>query len=262
MNNALINKICTILNIEYKNHKHFTDGVSSKVFVLNDLYLVKQSTKEALRAEVMYLKDNISPLMQEIVYIDEEFDFVVYKFIKGEVMYRVDDPKDAIEKIIPIIAQYKPTILNGYGYMDELVNSWEEFLRFEIRDNDILRYYVDDNKVNKAISNLNKYPFTKCLIHGDFGTHNFIKGDGLLVGVIDPMTVLGDPLYDLLFAIVSNTDILKTLTLEDIYKLSEEDNDKIKNLLIVVLYARMIRCLKYHREDIDFYLDFYKQISL
>jgi len=262
MNYALINKICTILNIKYKNHKHFTDGVSSKVFVLNDLYLVKQSTKEALRAEVMYLKDNVSPLMQEIVYIDEEFNFVIYKFIVGEVMYKVDNPRDVINKIIPITLAYKPTILNGYGYMDELVDTWENFLKLETNDNDILKYYIDDSKVNNAIENLKKYTFTKCLIHGDFGTHNFIKNNGILVGVIDPMTVIGDPLYDLLFAIVSNVDILKTLTLEDIYKLSDESNDKIRNLLIVVLYARMIRCLKYHREDIDFYLDFYKQISL
>ena len=31
-----------------------------------------------------------------------------------------------------------------------------------------------------------------------------------MCGVIDPDTVIGDPLYDILFAIVSNVDILNT----------------------------------------------------
>ena len=99
-------------------------------------------------------------------------------------------------------------------------------------------------------------------MHGDFGTHNFIKKDGKLVGVIDPMAVIGDPLYDLLFAIVSNVDILKSLTMNDIYALTKEDKNRVYNLFVVVLYARMIRCMHHHKEDIDIYIDFYNKIIL
>ena len=86
------------------------------------------------------------------------------------------------------------------------------------------------------------------------------KQDGKLIGVIDPMPVIGDSLYDILFALVSNTDILSTITLEDIYSLINEPKEKIKALLTIVLYSRISRCLKYHPQDIDIYMDFWYSI--
>ena len=91
--------------------------------------------------------------------------------------------------------------------------------------------------------------------------HNFIQKEGKLVGVIDPQTVLGDSLYDILFAIVSNVDILQSVTLEDIYNLIEEDNEKIYAMLVIVLYSRISRCLKYHKQDINVYMDFYNNLQ-
>nr|WP_239587430.1 phosphotransferase [Bacillus pakistanensis] len=48
-----------------------------------------------------------------------------------------------------------------------------------------------------------KGPF---LLHGDCGVHNFVFKGGSLSGVIDPTPVLGEPLYDLLYAFCSITE--------------------------------------------------------
>ena len=109
---------------------------------------------------------------------------------------------------------------------------------------------------------MEKYPFTKKIIHGDFGTHNFIKSNetGLLIGIIDPMTVIGDHLYDILFAFASNTQILSSLTLDKICELVNEPKEKVSALLLIVLYSRISRCLKYHPEDINIYLEWWNTI--
>lgn len=109
---------------------------------------------------------------------------------------------------------------------------------------------------------LEDYKFDKKLIHGDFGTHNFIKVNGKFAGVIDPMPVIGDSLYDTLFAIVSNASVVKNISLNKIYSLLSEPHQKIKAMLIVVIYCRIARCLKYHKQDINIYMDFWNRLIL
>lgn len=113
-----------------------------------------------------------------------------------------------------------------------------------------------------AIENIYQIINDKKLIHGDFGTHNFIKVNGKFAGVIDPMPVLGDSLYDTLFAIVSNASVVKNISLDKIYSLLSEPHQKIKAMLIVVLYCRIARCLKYHKHDINIYMDFWNRLTL
>ena len=88
------------------------------------------------------------------------------------------------------------------------------------------------------------------------------KENGKLIGVIDPMPIIGDPLYDLLFAIVSNKDILKNITLEKIYSLANEPKEKINAMLTIVLYSRIARCIKYQPQDIDTYLNYWNKFKI
>ena len=74
------------------------------------------------------------------------------------------------------------------------------------------------------------------------------------------MTIAGDPLYDLLFAFVSNTDFVLNISLEKLYSLIDEPIEKINSLLIIVLYSRFSRCLKYHPKDIDVYLNLWNKL--
>lgn len=266
MNNEKDKKIITdllnILNVEYKNHKYFTDGASSRVILLNACYLIKQNTKLILQAEIEFLKHINSNMFQKIIYVDPKYEFVVYSFINGETMKHVDDVDDTIHKLINITTNYTNYISDGFGYLNEEVSSWTRFLKDEITYSSLnLKQYIPNKKiVNKCVELLEHYPVDKKLLHGDFGTHNFIKENGKLVGIIDPMPVIGDYLYDLLFAIVSNIDILSNITLEKLYSLINEPQEKINAMLTIVLYSRISRCLKYHPDNIDAYMDFWNNL--
>ena len=266
----VVEQTLKILNIEYDFHKYFTDGASeSTVLLLNNKYLIKQNVKSVLESETKFLKQNTSDLLQKIIYIDPDFKFVIYEFIPGEAMKHVDNPEDTIAKIITTVSNYKSYDKEGFGYFDEKVNSWSEFLESEINhsssnieNNFSLSQIPSKEKSLENIKILEKYPFTKKLLHGDFGTHNFIKSPetGLLVGIIDPMTVIGDPLYDILFAFASNVQILETLSLNKICELTNEPKEKVVTLLSIVIYSRISRCLKYHPKDFPIYLKWWNEI--
>jgi len=258
----IMNIILNHLHEDYKSHKYFNTGASSKVILLNDNYLIKQNTKLILQAEIEFLKLNDLDMFQKIIYVDPKYEFVVYKFIPGETMKHVDDVKDTIQKIVSISKSYPNCSLDGFGYLNEETSSWYRFLKDEVTYSSLnLKEYISNKKiVTKCLDIIDSYPFDKKLLHGDFGTHNFIQDKGKLVGVIDPMPVIGDYLYDLLFAIVSNVNILSSVSLDDIYSLVDEPQDKVKALLIIVLYCRISRCLKYHPQDIDTYLEFWNNL--
>lgn len=258
----IIEQLLNILNTEYVCHKYFNDGASSRVILLNNSYLIKQNTKPVLEAEIEFLKLNTSKYFQQIVYVDPNYEFVVYNFIHGETMKYVDDVDDTIYKIIDMISLYADYNHDGFGYLNEEVPSWSQFLQKEttFSNTDLVQHLPDRTIVNDCIKILEKYPFNKKLLHGDFGTHNFIKENGKLVGVIDPMPVIGDYLYDLLFAIASNVKILLHFTMDKLYNLIDEPKEKINAMLTIVLYSRMYRCLKYHPQDFDIYMNFWNEL--
>ena len=179
-------------------------------------------------------------------------------------MKQVDDIDDFLRNIIYITNNYKTVDYYGYGYLYEEVSTWSEFLLDEIADSTktLVAYIPDNSIVLDQVKILEDYKFDKKLIHGDFGTHNFIKVNGKFAGVIDPMPVLGDSLYDTLFAIVSNASVIKNISIDKIYSLLSEPHQKIKAMLIVVIYCRIARCLKYHKQDINIYMDFWNRLIL
>ena len=258
----IMNFLLNHLHEEYKNHKYFNTGASSKVILLNDNYLIKQNTKLILQAEIEFLKLNNSDMFQKIIYVDPKYEFVVYKFIPGESMKHVDDIQDTIQKIVSIAKSYNKCTLDGFGYLNEETSSWARFLKDEVTYSSLnLKQLIPNRKiVNRCINILENFNFDKKLLHGDFGTHNFIQDNGKLVGVIDPMPVIGDYLYDLLFALVSNVNILSSLSLDDIYSLVDEPVEKVSAMLTVVLYCRISRCLKYHPQDIEVYMGVWEKL--
>ena len=52
--NIIIDKALKVLNIDYISHRYFNHGTYSKVILLNDMYIIKQSNVPALKAEVEY----------------------------------------------------------------------------------------------------------------------------------------------------------------------------------------------------------------
>lgn len=255
----IINQILVQLSETYIEHKYFTDGVDSKVILLNNKYLIKQNNINSIKAEIEFLENTFSTFFQEIVYYPTNLEYIVYKFIPGKPMKQITSSKEIISKILEISNSFSKTQKTGFGYLGEEFNSWQEFLYHEAFHRPNIDT-IDKNIVTDAIKSLEKYPFEKKLIHGDFGTHNFIENDGKFIGVIDPQTVIGDPLYDILFAICSNVKLLNTYNLDELYLIINESKEKIKSLLIVVLYARISRALKYHPNDIPSFIKYFNSI--
>lgn len=259
----IIKEVIKLLNLNYENHKYFNDGACSKVILLNNKYLIKQNNPTLLKGEIEFLSLNKQDLLQKIIYVHPNYEYAVYDFIKGNTMKRVVSVDDTIIKLVEIVNNYKEYNKGKYGYFEEQVDSWNEFLLEEINSsNKNLKEYIPNNSfVIECANELEKYSFSKKLLHGDFGTHNFIEKDNKLVGIIDPEPVLGDSLYDILFAFVSNVDILKNITLKRLETLLNDDIRKVYAMFVIVLYSRISRCLKYHKEDIDIYMNYWKYLE-
>ena len=263
----IIEKTLSLKNLKYETHKYFTDGASSRVILLNNEYLIKQNSALALKAEVEFLKrvatiPKISDYFQKIVYVEPEYNFVVYSFINGNVMKSPENPKKVVSSLLDITSNLPTYEKEGFGYLGEETKTWIDFLKEEIKysSENVPENICENSFVYKAAEDLEKFKFTKKLLHGDFGTHNFIEVDGNFVGVIDPMPVAGDSLYDLLFGICSNVKLLSSFSLEELLNITNDPKEKIKNLLIVVLYSRISRCLKYHPKDLNIYLNYINKL--
>lgn len=256
----IIFEILNTLGEKYINHIYFTDGADSKVFLLNNKYLVKQNNIDSIKAEIEFFTNTFSPFFQKIVYYPPTFQFVVYEFIPGKPIKKISSPCEIISAIIEVSKSFSNSTKPGFGYVGDEFDNWHEFLMYEAFHRQNIDS-IDKNTVINAINSLKQYTFEKKLIHGDFGTHNFIENNEKLVGIIDPQPLLGDSLYDILFAICSNVGLLKVYSIDELSILINEPKEKIRLLFIVVLYARISRALKYHPQDIDTYLEFFKSIS-
>lgn len=263
----IVETFLSLNNLKYETHKYFTDGASSRVILLNNEYLIKQNSAVALEAEVEFLKristiSKISNYFQKIVYVDPEYKFVVYNFINGNVMKNPENPKKIVSFLLDITSNLPTYEKEGFGYLGEETKTWVDFLKEEIKysSENVPENICENGFVFKAAENLENFKFTKKLLHGDFGTHNFIEVDGNFVGVIDPMPIAGDSMYDLLFGICSNVKLLSSFSLEELLTITNDPKEKIKNLLIVVLYSRISRCLKYHPKDLNIYLNYINKL--
>lgn len=257
-----INDACKNLDINYESHKYFHDGTTSRIILLNNEFIIKQANPSQLKAEVTFAKFYNMPMLQKVAYFDKDYKYVVYYFIPGDVMHIVTDFDDLSTSIKRIVSGYKNYTEDCFGYLETPTNTWNEFLKNEV--NESSTYLPDFNyllpTVNEAIDELDKYPFEKKMLHGDFGTHNFIKKDERFIAAIDPIPLIGDSTYDLLFALVSNIDLIPYLSINFLTEYTGETRNKLIPLLKVVLYCRICRCAKYNRDWIEPYMDFWNNL--
>ena len=83
------------------------------------------------------------------------------------------------------------------------------------------------------------------------GVHNIIVKNNCFNGIIDPSPVIFDGIYDFIYYICSDIDLLKKYTTYDISNMLNEELGKVKDLYTIMLYARLLRCLKYYPEEIN-----------
>lgn len=110
------------------------------------------------------------------------------------------------------------------------------------------------------IKNLRSFPFEPKLLHGDLGIYNILVNDYYkLVGIIDPYPIIGDPLYDLLFFVVSSESLIHSFHLETLEAIGKAPRKKIVLLLLPILLNRIARQLK-NKKDASKFLDLFYEL--
>ena len=250
-------------NFENSEPDFYWDGwTGAVVFDLDRKYLIKITNSETIESQVEFLRENPRNIFSNVICYDLEVGYICLEFIEG-VKYNEAklNAKDALWQVSNIVKNYREyPHAEGYGFLRHEFPTWKEFLRDEI---DYARGYIPTISTDKVMAALdvigNKQP-KQYLMHGDFGTHNFLVEKSGRIRVIDPMPVVGDYLYDFYFAILSNTNIFTIVGADYIYSFFDRDIEEKKALLTIALYVRMSRAFKYDRENFDAYTKMYANI--
>ena len=248
--------------LEQTEKLFFTDGATDAVvFCLDNRYLVKITDLNTVKTQVEFLNSNVDGAFQKLVCFSEELCYLCFEFVNGVRFNEVVlDSRDVVEQIARIVGRYRKYPHDGYGFLNEEHISWRAFLLDEIEYARRNIKEISTEKVMTALEIAGRDNPEQYLLHGDFGTHNFLIEDGK-IRVIDPMPAVGDYLYDFYFALLSNVDIFLELGTDYVYSFFANRNLEYKKALaIVVLYVRMSRAALYDKDKLQFYIQLYEQI--
>lgn len=265
MNSEIIQDIEKKLNIEFDKCKinYFNDGATNSIVLsIDDKYTIKTFDDISYKVQVEFLNKYKNNYFQKIVYENEKLKYLCFEYIEGSKIKKTNilDLNDIVSQIYEITSNYEEYDYDSYGYLfDDYNKSWYDFLADEVNYSKQEIENISITKVESAFEVIKKYKTDKYLIHGDFGTHNFLIKNNK-ISVIDPMGVIGDCLYDFYFAIFSDALIFMNLNLDYILSFYNHDMEYKKALLIIVLYIRMSRTHKYNINDFDKYLELYNKI--
>ncbi|MFF3025671.1 phosphotransferase [Gottfriedia sp. NPDC057948] len=261
-----------LINKKEIKYTQLTGGTSSSIYLLSNIkndskYIVKLNDPRVLESEAYFLNFyNKVDILPNLLFAKKTFKYIVYPFIPGSANY---DKKAKNELLILLVKQlinnYKSyPNAPGWGWADELSNSWSDFLTSRMTESfKILDSYLekpDHTLIFSIINNSDLITFQgePCLLHGDCGIHNFIFNNGMLSGIIDPTPVFGDPLYDLIYAFCSSPDNLTKETISTAVNhlkfLQNNDSHTIYKNVLVGLYFRLATCIRHHPNDLDEYL--------
>ena len=240
----------------------YTDGATdATVFSLGGKYLIKMADIVTVRTQKEFLSRVPEGVFQKLLCANESLGYECFEFIEGvHFDGSLIDPKDAVNQIASIVKSYPEYPHDKYGFLNDEKDNWREFLLDEIDYAYRTITDVSQEKVLAAVETIGFVQPKQYLMHGDFGTHNFLLSNGK-IRVIDPMPVVGDRLYDFYFAILSDTDIFAELGV-DYYMdfFGEYEPEYKKALLIVALYVRMSRAAVYDKGNLDKYRKLYAEI--
>lgn len=247
---------------------YYTEGATkSVVFSINCKYLVKITDELTLKSQMIFLKyyDELN-YFQDIVCYDENLKYVCFKFMNGEKLRHVNvNAQDVRKQIFEMVSRYKKFDDKFYGYIyDNEGMSWADFIREEIRYAmpRLKTFNIKQRIFDKCIDVIDKYDVDKYLIHGDFGAHNFLIDDSGKLNVIDPMPVIGDPLFDYYFAILSIPKLFMDVSDEEILKHFEVPYEYKYCLYSIIMIIRLSRAYVYDKENVPIYLERLNKIEM
>ncbi|PFD41347.1 aminoglycoside phosphotransferase [Bacillus cereus] len=254
-----------IISYYPKSIKVLNGGTTSTVYLLDEKYVVKLNKSEVVREEADFLSFyDGNTLFSTLLFKDPLNRYIVYSFLVGTTSCELGYKRSTLCTLVKeVINTYEivPEV-DGWGWKDSPVQSWAEFLLtnvMEAREN--LRQYISDEEHQLVLTLVNSpkrstgmdRPF---LIHGDLGFHNFIFRDNKLYGVIDPLPVLGDPIYDLIYAFCSTPEDLTKEAIGYVMKqcIFYKEERELYEEIVIDLYLRIDTCIRHHPKDLEDYL--------
>lgn len=251
-------------------------GTSSRVFLLTCVedikYIVKINEPHVLKSEAYFLKAyNDVRFLPALLYVEPEYKYIVYTYLSGSVSYSGENKKELLKVLVDeVIKHYIPCKTpSGWGDQSDPVTTREKYLSMRVRGaEEILRDVLPKNDFQFVLglsekSRRNCLPAVQYLLHGDCGVHNFIFQNEQLSGVIDPTPILGDPLYDLIYAFCSSPDDLTAETIEASASYFNRNRQQLYEDVIIGLYNRIATCILHHPYDLKTYLkawDYWKTV--
>ena len=244
------------INIDKDKIKYFDDGVSSSIVFRYDKYLIKTCDIKELESYLIFFNLYNEDCFQKIVCYSKDLLYICFYYIEGDLFKNsIIDSKEVINQLFKITSNYKEYDYEGYGYLEEKQVDFIDFLKEESYIEDE-RIDIDYSKLFESYEVIKKYNIPKYLLHGDFGTHNFIVNNNKIY-VIDPIPLVGDYLYDFYFGIFTNVNIFKDIDANYILSFFEDrDYEYKKALMTICFYIRLRRCCKYNKEDLPIYINY------
>ncbi|MEK3980783.1 hypothetical protein MKY37_17275 [Psychrobacillus sp. FSL K6-2836] len=262
-------------SIDYKEIKSGTTNgiIYSLLSEEKPLYVLKKDQPEIITTTKDFLITyrNVK-LLPNVLYTDENNEFIVYSYILGDTHV---NRGSKLEWMTIIVEE----LFNKYKKADENVsrgrvtginrNLWADFnlesLEYAKANIGDLFSIEEHRRVEVLVNKLNTYEYQeeKYYLHGDAGVHNFVFNDNKLNGIIDPSPLVGPRIYDFTYAFCSSPDDLDLGTLFTSFSLLNLDNSIDNSMLLeevlFQLYTRIGICKKVHPQDLDAYLEAWKE---
>jgi aminoglycoside phosphotransferase len=271
-----------VVGSEYTEYKQMSGGTTSVVAKLwatesaggqdKPVYVIKANTPELNREEAhflqVYQEIKLFPTLHDLA---PDHSFLLYHFVPGEMVVKGALKAQAlIDLVEQVINHYQPIHSStGWGWCDEPVSQWQEFLSTRVRNaREAIGEHLTDADyalVHQLASLAHRTPdqHSAYLLHGDCGVHNFLTADGRLSGVIDATPVVGTTIYDLLYAYCSSPEDLSEETLlKAVSRLatwSEPVTGALCEEVLIALYCRIGTCVRHHPADLPRYLEAWQQ---
>ncbi|WP_145048877.1 phosphotransferase family protein [Paenibacillus xylanexedens] len=248
--------------------KRLSGGTVSKLYLIErtdgNSYVVKMNEPRVVKSESIYLNYyQSSHLLPKLIFLEPSNTYLVYSFITGSTDYPEGNKREILQTLIHgLVNDYKEvSTQQGWGWADQPSKSWRDFLEEERSEKSkmIGVHLADEDHelVCNLVQNMEEER-EAFLLHGDCGVHNFIFDGGRLQGVIDPTPVIGNPLYDVIYAFCSSPDELTIETfhsiLDQIRFEREASLTRIYEKVLIGLYLRIGIAIKHHPSDLDSYL--------
>ncbi|MDO3373735.1 MULTISPECIES: aminoglycoside phosphotransferase family protein [Bacillus] len=242
--------------------KVLNGGTTSTVYLLDEKYVVKLNEAEVIREEAHFLSFyERNTLFANLLYKEPLHTYIVYSFLEGSTSCGRGQKRITLSTLVKeVINKYEiVSRIDGWGWKESPVQSWSAFLTKNVVEaHKNVRPYISEEEYRKVLKLANRdaginQPF---LLHGDLGFHNFIFQGNELHGVIDPLPVLGDPIYDLIYAFCSTPEDVTKETIDYAMKqcvFHKKERDLYEEI-VIGLYLRIDTCLRHHPKDLEDYL--------